>query len=212
VRMTTWNVENFFRPGGRRRRPDEAKAYEAKLEALATTITALAPDVLAVQEVGSPLALGRARRAPGRVVIHVGFISRLALTAVEQTTENMPGLAPVQDDDDGNSTKQLGRPMLSATVTRDGGPPVSLVSCLSPFATESVLVSRQQVLCWCRRLPAHSTRQWRHPRRWSRSSRDRTHSAPYEREPSRPAASSSANDVRWARLSSASTPAAAIRP
>jgi hypothetical protein len=55
--MTTWNVENLFRPGGRRRRPDETKAYEAKLEALATTITALAPDVLAVQEVGSPLAL-----------------------------------------------------------------------------------------------------------------------------------------------------------
>lgn len=47
VRVGTWNLENLFRPG-----PDEPRdqaAYEAKLDALASKIIAIEPDVLAVQ-------------------------------------------------------------------------------------------------------------------------------------------------------------------
>jgi hypothetical protein len=56
VVIGTWNLENLFRPGDGEGRPDPA-AYEAKLEALRTTITTIGPDVLAVQEVGDPEAL-----------------------------------------------------------------------------------------------------------------------------------------------------------
>ncbi|HEY3713848.1 MAG TPA: endonuclease/exonuclease/phosphatase family protein [Jatrophihabitantaceae bacterium] len=43
----TWNVENFFVP-----KPADQAAYDAKLAELADVITAAAPDLLAVQEVG----------------------------------------------------------------------------------------------------------------------------------------------------------------
>ena len=51
----TWNLENLFRPGDAS--PESATTYQAKLKALAETIMELAPDVLAVQEVGGPEAL-----------------------------------------------------------------------------------------------------------------------------------------------------------
>ncbi len=56
VTVGTWNLENLFRPGSDAG-PDSDAVYEAKLMALAETITTLAPDVLAVQEVGEPDAL-----------------------------------------------------------------------------------------------------------------------------------------------------------
>ncbi|HZG89375.1 MAG TPA: endonuclease, partial [Pseudonocardia sp.] len=56
VRIGTWNPENPFRPGaGGGPRTDAA--YQAELASLADTIGVLAPDVLAVQEVGDPDAL-----------------------------------------------------------------------------------------------------------------------------------------------------------
>ena len=87
VRIGTWNLENLFRPGPAG--PSTDAVYQAKLDKLAATITALAPDVLAVQEVGDPAALadlaarvgggwhvetagsGRARD-PGRVAVAAG--------------------------------------------------------------------------------------------------------------------------------------------
>ncbi len=56
VTLGTWNLENLFRPGSDGG-PDSAQEYQAKLDSLATTITSMAPDVLAVQEVGDPEAL-----------------------------------------------------------------------------------------------------------------------------------------------------------
>ena len=69
VAVGTWNLENLYRPGGRFG-PKTRAVYDAKLGTLAATITRLAPDVLAVQEVGQPEALaawwtcsaGRGRR------------------------------------------------------------------------------------------------------------------------------------------------------
>lgn len=52
----TWNLENLFRPDDEAS-PESDVAYQAKLKVLAGTITELAPDVLAVQEIGEPEAL-----------------------------------------------------------------------------------------------------------------------------------------------------------
>jgi hypothetical protein len=56
VIVGTWNLENLFRPGGDGA-PSTDAAYQATLDALAGVINRLAPDVLAVQEVGDPGAL-----------------------------------------------------------------------------------------------------------------------------------------------------------
>ena len=56
ITVATWNLENLFRPGDAR--PESATTYQAKLKALAETIMELAPDVLAVQEVGGPRSTG----------------------------------------------------------------------------------------------------------------------------------------------------------
>ena len=52
----TWNLENLFRPGAPSA-PKTDALYRVKLEGLAATINAQAPDVLGVQEVGDPAAL-----------------------------------------------------------------------------------------------------------------------------------------------------------
>lgn len=131
LRIGTWNLENFAPPGEDAGSPDRQRAYDTKLDTLATAITALDPDVLAVQEVLNPVALtdlvGRlpgswriALAAPDGRGIRVGFLSRAALTRVEQVTDFPAGLGPVQADDIGRVLTGLGRPGLQARVRRDG--------------------------------------------------------------------------------------------
>ena len=102
VTIGTWNLENLFRPG-EDSGPRDSREYESKLDALATTITDLAPDVLAVQEVGDPLAFedfarqlkGTWRTAlaePDARGIRVGLLSTSALTKVEEISEFPEGL------------------------------------------------------------------------------------------------------------------------
>jgi integrase len=55
-KVMTWNVENLFRPGADAG-PTTEPVYEAKLQGLAATINAQAPDALSLQEVGDPAAL-----------------------------------------------------------------------------------------------------------------------------------------------------------
>jgi len=55
VRVGTWNLENLFLPDGRFGPPPAV--FEQKLDGLAGTIGRMAPDLLGVQEVGSPDAL-----------------------------------------------------------------------------------------------------------------------------------------------------------
>ena len=93
VVVGTWNLENLYRPGGPFG-PKTQEAYEAKLATLAATITGLAPDVLAVQEVGQPAALDDlVARLPGPWTvtlsehpdprgIRVGFLTRTPPAAV----------------------------------------------------------------------------------------------------------------------------------
>jgi len=139
VVVGTWNLENLFRPavdGG----PADDAAYEAKLDSLAGVITGLAPDVLALQEVGQPEALDdlKARLdgrwhsetsafADGRGV-RVGFLSRLALAEVRQVRPFPERLHPVQVDDDGPPAHEMGRGALRARVSADGED-LDLVTC-----------------------------------------------------------------------------------
>lgn len=98
VRIGTWN------PAAGGDGPTSDAAYAQKLDALAATITELAPDVLAVQEVGDPDALtDLARRLGGYVHtalaqpdgrgIRVGYVCRLPLTAVREVAAFPDGFA-----------------------------------------------------------------------------------------------------------------------
>ena len=138
VRIGTWNLENLFLPDDATAAPDDRAHYDAKLANLAAVIAGLAPHVLAVQEIGDPRALDDlASRLPGpwhtAVAspdgrgIRVGFLSRAALTHVEQVTAYPAQLGPVQVDDDGTTMDALGRPALRARF-RAGGRTIDVVS------------------------------------------------------------------------------------
>lgn len=130
VTIGTWNLENFFKPGSDGG-PKTKGEYAKKLEALSSVITDLAPDVLAVQEVGDPEALTdladslggswktELAKPDGRG-IRVGFLSRSALTKVKQIEDFPEGLAPVQVDDDGGTIEAMGRPALKARIRKEG--------------------------------------------------------------------------------------------
>ena len=127
TRIGTWNLENLFRPGGPAG-PTTQAAYDAKLDALATTITALDPDVLAVQEIGDPDALDdlaeviaggydpRRTATPDGRGIRVGFLSRLPLLDPVEIRDFPTGLRPVQVDDTAAGTTTMGRAALAAGV------------------------------------------------------------------------------------------------
>lgn len=96
TRIGTWNLVNFFRPGAAAG-PTDQQAYDAKLASLAATVTAMDPDVLAVQEVGDPDALAdlatavggswhRQTADPDGRGIRVGVLSRLPLSEVTQVS------------------------------------------------------------------------------------------------------------------------------
>jgi endonuclease/exonuclease/phosphatase family metal-dependent hydrolase len=139
VRIGTWNLENLFRPDGPFG-PSTQQAYDAKLGALAETITALDVDVLAVQEVGDPAALqdlvdrltGYAHLAtadPDDRGIRVGFLSRLELQQTRQVATFPTRLRAIQVDDTATDVRVMGRPALVATVTTPKGQRIDLVTC-----------------------------------------------------------------------------------
>ncbi|MGW5360843.1 endonuclease/exonuclease/phosphatase family protein [Actinopolymorpha pittospori] len=130
VAVGTWNLENLFRPGGGEGAPRTQAAYREKLAALAATITHLAPDVLAVQEVGDPAAVGDLLAAldgawhwelaePDDRGIRAGVLSRLPLHDVEAVADFPDRLLPVQVDDGGATITRMGRPALRARVEVD---------------------------------------------------------------------------------------------
>jgi endonuclease/exonuclease/phosphatase family metal-dependent hydrolase len=138
MRIGTWNLENLFRPTVTDAAPTTHGAYEAKLAALAATIAALEPDVLAVQEVGDPDALqdlldlldgswSAEVASPDGRGIRVGCISRLPLSVVAQVTSFPAGLQPVQVGDHGETMDAMGRPALHVRIG-DGADAVDLVS------------------------------------------------------------------------------------
>src|SRR5215470_15618362 len=130
ARIGTWNVENFFRPDAGS--PGDEDAYQAKVAHLAETIKTMAPDVLAVQEVGDPEALADLATAvggpwnletagPDGRGIRVGFLSRLPLNEVTQVSAFPGPMRAVQVGDTGPSLNEMGRPALAARVVLDNG-------------------------------------------------------------------------------------------
>ena len=127
LRIGTWNLENLFRPGTDAGAPTDRTAYDAKLAALASTITALQPHVLAVQEVGDPAALDdlaallpgtwhTATAAPDERHIRCGVLSRLRILETEPFSAFPTGLGPVQVNDAGKTLTAIGRPGLRVRV------------------------------------------------------------------------------------------------
>lgn len=136
----TWNLENLFRvgqPSG----PKTQEAYDAKMRNLATVILAIAPDVLAVQEVGNPAAFADLHNALGGAYPHhrlstfpdargirVGFLSRLPFdTHAELRDFPAGGLANVPDAE-GGTVARMGRGALRVTVTVGAGRTVRLLT------------------------------------------------------------------------------------
>jgi predicted extracellular nuclease len=139
TRIGTWNLENLFRPGNPAG-PTTQAAYDAKLDALAATISALDPDVLAVQEVGDPAALDdladtiargydhRHTATPDRRGIRVGFLSRLPLLDPVEVRDFPAGLRPVQVDDTAAGATTMGRAGFVAGIDI-GATRVQLLTC-----------------------------------------------------------------------------------
>jgi endonuclease/exonuclease/phosphatase family metal-dependent hydrolase len=134
--VATWNLENLFRPGSPYGPSSEA-VYEEKLANLAAVIAGIAPDVLAVQEVGSPEACQdlvdrlpgewhvALSRHPDERGIRVGFLSRLGFDEIEDVEAFPAPLRPVQVGDDGATAGATSRGLLRVRVA--GG--VELVTC-----------------------------------------------------------------------------------
>ncbi|MEN3280521.1 MAG: hypothetical protein V7607_1661 [Solirubrobacteraceae bacterium] len=137
--VATWNVENFFLPGVGAG-PTSQDAYATKLAHLRATIESVAPDVLAVQEVGQPEALEDLRAAlgggwhalasqhPDQRGIRVGFLSTLAIDEHEDIVDFPDVLDAIQQSDDGEPEHAMGRGALRVRVTHDGTA-VDLVCC-----------------------------------------------------------------------------------
>ncbi|HSR22012.1 MAG TPA: endonuclease/exonuclease/phosphatase family protein [Candidatus Eisenbacteria bacterium] len=137
-KVMTWNVENLFRPGDPGG-PGSRDVYEAKLQGLATTINAQAPDVLALQEVGDPDALGdlvdlldgdwnrQLSSHPDGRGIRVVWLARPDITDADDIVTFPAHLHPVQSDDQEGTVGAMGRGAVAITVDL-GGQPVRLVT------------------------------------------------------------------------------------
>jgi endonuclease/exonuclease/phosphatase family metal-dependent hydrolase len=144
-RVGTWNLENLFLPGGDFGPPPDV--FEQKLDGLAETIGRMAPDLLGVQEVGSPDALERlvgrlagdwqvavSAHVEERHPIRVAFLSRHPMEVLEDLAAYPAGLAPVQASDPGpdgviSSATQAGRGALAVRVDPQGGRALQAVCC-----------------------------------------------------------------------------------
>lgn len=141
MRVVTWNVENLFVPA-RAGEPDDGRpseaAYVAKLETLTAVVGALAPDVLALQEVGDEEALDdlraslelatsggwvcRSSRAPDSRGIRVAVLTTRDVLATEDVVHLPARLRPVQVDDAGTTVDRMGRGALRVRVEAGTGP------------------------------------------------------------------------------------------
>jgi endonuclease/exonuclease/phosphatase family metal-dependent hydrolase len=140
-KVTTWNLENLFRPI----EPDKQAAYDEKLQRLAAIILDLAPDVLAMQEIGSPEALADLQTAlkkqyphaaisqfPDRRGIRVGFLSKLKISDVLDLTDfpetGLPTVPGTNEKGESEAVTKLSRGALQISVTPKSGFTVHLIN------------------------------------------------------------------------------------
>jgi endonuclease/exonuclease/phosphatase family metal-dependent hydrolase len=131
----TWNVENLFRPEPGATQPDRQR-FQRKLELLAGVINQLAPDVVALQEVGGEEPLHDLQQAlvgtyphhavsafPDRRGIRVAFLSKHLVDEQADIVDFPPG--PALDIHDLNATgdstpiTRMGRGALRIRVTKN---------------------------------------------------------------------------------------------
>ena len=143
-KVMTWNVENLFRPGPGAGQPEQQR-FQQKLQLLANVINQLAPDVVALQEVGGLEPLSDLQQAlgagyPHRAIsafpdprgIRVAFLSKLALVGPPVDTVDFPP-GPALDIHDltatGGSTPitHMSRGALRIRVSK-GGVTVDLIT------------------------------------------------------------------------------------
>jgi endonuclease/exonuclease/phosphatase family metal-dependent hydrolase len=103
-KATTWNVENLFRPAATASAV-ERQRYQSKLALLASTISQVDPDVVALQEVGGLEPLSDLQQQlpayaasgvsifPGDRGIRVAFLSKLPIDTREHIVDFPPGPA-----------------------------------------------------------------------------------------------------------------------
>jgi endonuclease/exonuclease/phosphatase family metal-dependent hydrolase len=141
-KVTTWNLENLFRPEP----AADPLAYDQKLQQLAAVILKLAPDVLAMQEVGSPEALADLQAAlqdqyphqaissfPDHRGIRVGYLSKLPIDQPLDLHDfpktglaSVPGIDPQSNPP--NTVTQLSRGALQISVTPKPGFTLHLIN------------------------------------------------------------------------------------
>jgi endonuclease/exonuclease/phosphatase family metal-dependent hydrolase len=127
--IMSWNVENFFTPT-----PTDRDAYDAKVSKLKDVITAAAPDLVALREVGDKASFEALRAALGANwsgalsthfesphTIRVGWLSPGDLSDVQEVVDLPAALSPVTVDDSGTAMTQLGRGALAVTYTTTAG-------------------------------------------------------------------------------------------
>ena len=101
-KVMTWNIENLFRPGPGAAQPEQQR-FQQKLQLLANVINQLAPDVVALQEVGGLEPLSDLQQAlgagfPHRAIsafpdgrgIRVAFLSKQALVGPPVDSVDFP--------------------------------------------------------------------------------------------------------------------------
>jgi endonuclease/exonuclease/phosphatase family metal-dependent hydrolase len=138
--VMTWNVENFF-PSGTPSGPPTKAVYTRKLQRLAATISAVNPDVLAMQEVGGPQPLADLQAAlegkyPNSAIslhpdgrgIRVALLARRALTDVRQLHDFTSDALPNIPTADGQAVGSLGRGALHAVVRLTGNRRLRIVT------------------------------------------------------------------------------------
>jgi endonuclease/exonuclease/phosphatase family metal-dependent hydrolase len=138
--VMTWNVENLFLPG-HEPGPETAAIFDQKLRNLAATISAVAPDVIALQEVGDLAAFAALQERLGdryphahlsahsdRRGIRVGFVSRLPLKSAEDLVDVPAEALRDVPAGEGQPITRLGRGALKVNVDVAPGLSVTLIT------------------------------------------------------------------------------------
>lgn len=138
--VMTWNLENLF-PVGHASGPKTKAIYEQKMKNLAQTVLGIAPDVLALQEVGDPATFADFQRRlkdrynynalssfPDRRGIRNGYLSRLPLVQLRELTDFPDTALTYLKDAQGDPIKKMGRGIVKASVIVRPGLLINLIN------------------------------------------------------------------------------------